>query len=96
MPEILTPHLCLPLPHPDNSLAEDVLRIRDALTALDQKIAAQDGAITAVSTEIGAVNAMVASQLEAQNTAINAQLTAQNEAVAQQLSALQALVYSAL
>ena len=47
-------------------------------------------------TEIGAVNALVASQLAAQNTAINAQLTAQNDAVAQQLAALSALVYAGL
>lgn len=38
------------------------------------------GAIKAARTEIGAVNALVASQLAAQNTAINAQLTAQNDA----------------
>ncbi len=102
MPEILTPHLSLPLPHPDNSLAEDVIRIRDAFTVLDQKIAALDtlltsddltldsvqelvGAIKAARTEIGAVNALVASQLAAQNTA-----------VAQQLAALSALVYAGL
>lgn len=102
MPEILTPHLSLPLPHPDNSLAEDVIRIRDAFTVLDQKIAALDtlltsddltldsvqelvGAIKAARTEIGAVNALVASQL-----------TAQNDAVAQQLAALSALVYAGL
>ena len=113
MPEILTPHLSLPLPHPDNSLAEDVIRIRDAFTVLDQKIAALDtlltsddltldsvqelvGAIKAARTEIGAVNALVASQLATQNTAINAQLAAQNDAVAQQLAELSALVYAGL
>lgn len=78
----LTPNLGLPLPHPENELAEDVIRIRDAFTVLDQKI--------------GAVNALVASQLAAQNTAINAQLTAQNDAVAQRLAALSALVYAGL
>ncbi len=31
----LTPHLRLPLPHPANDLQSDVLRLRDALTALD-------------------------------------------------------------
>lgn len=109
----LTPNLGLPLPHPENELAEDVIRIRDAFTVLDQKIAALDtlltsddltldsvqelvGAIKAARTEIGAVNALVASQLAAQNTAINAQLTAQNDAVAQQLAALSALVYAGL
>ena len=113
MPEILTPHLSLPLPHPDNTLAEDVIRIRDAFTVLDQKIAALDalltsddltldcvqelvGAIKAARTDIGSLNALVASQLAAQNTAINAQLAAQNEAVAQQLAALSALVYAGL
>jgi hypothetical protein len=42
MPEVLTPHLSLPLPHPSHSLDADVLRIRDAFTAIDQKIAALD------------------------------------------------------
>lgn len=108
-----TDHLDLPLPHPDNSLAEDVIRIRDAFTVLDQKIAALDalltsddltldsvqelvGAIKAARTDIGSLNALVASQLAAQNTAINAQLAAQNDAVAQQLAALSALVYAGL
>lgn len=113
MAEEFTQHLNLPLPHPEHLLSDDVLRIRDAFTALDQKIAALDAlltsddltldsvqelvdAIKAARTEIGAVNALVASQLSAQNTAINAQLTAQNDAVAQQLAALSALVYAGL
>lgn len=108
-----TQHLNLPLPAAGNMLSDDVIRIRDAFTVLDQKIAALDtlltsdditldsvqelvDAIKAARTEIGAVNALVASQLEAQNTAINTQLAAQNEAVAQQLAALSALVYAGL
>ena len=109
----LTPNLGLPLPHPGNELEEDVLRLRDALSALDTAVgtlralvssddltldSVQElvGAIKAARTEIGAVNALVASQLAAQNTAINAQLSAQNDAVAQQLAALSALVYAGL
>jgi hypothetical protein len=30
-----TPHLGLPLPHPDNDLETDVVRLRDALTQVD-------------------------------------------------------------
>lgn len=37
-----TPHLALPLPHPSNSLEDDVLRLRDAFSALDTKIQALD------------------------------------------------------
>lgn len=109
----ITPHLYLPLPHPDNDLGDDVLRLRDALSAIDSKVATLDlllasddlsldtlqevvSAIKAARTEIGAVNALVASQLATQNTAINAQLAAQNAQVSQQLAALSALVYAGL
>lgn len=37
-----TPHLALTLPHPDNDLADDVLRLRTALLGLDGKLAAID------------------------------------------------------
>jgi hypothetical protein len=33
-----TPHLALPLPHPGNTLAEDALRLRAALAALDSHL----------------------------------------------------------
>lgn len=33
-----TSNLGAPLPHPSNSLSEDVLRIRDALTTIDTEI----------------------------------------------------------
>lgn len=38
----LTPHLALALPHPDNDLADDVLRLRAALLGLDSKLAILD------------------------------------------------------
>lgn len=105
MPEILTPHLSLPLPHPDNTLAEDVIRIRDAFTVLDQKIAALDTLLTSDDLTLDSVQELVGAikaarteigAVNALNTAINAQLTAQNDAVAQQLAALSALVYAGL
>lgn len=36
-----TPHLALPLPHPDHLLSEDVLRIRSALIGLDESVEQQ-------------------------------------------------------
>lgn len=41
MPENLTPNLGLRLPHPRNDMIEDVVRIADALTALDEAVAAK-------------------------------------------------------
>lgn len=113
MADEFTQHLNLPLPAAGNMLSDDVLRLRDALSAIDSKFATLDlllasddlsldtlqevvSAIKAARTEIGAVNALVASQLATQNTAINAQLAAQNAQVSQQLAALSALVYAGL
>lgn len=90
----ISPHLALQLPHPDNELGDDVLRLRDALSAIDSKLATLDllltsddltldsvqelvGAIKAARTDIGSLNALVASQL-----------AAQKEDMAQQLAAL--------
>ncbi|ALU44628.1 hypothetical protein [Pseudoalteromonas rubra] len=33
-----TPHFSLPLPHPDNLLQQDVLRLANALTAVDTQL----------------------------------------------------------
>lgn len=41
----LTPHLGLPLPHPANDLGSDVLRLRDALQALDGHVSALQTAL---------------------------------------------------
>lgn len=41
----LTPHLGLPLPHPANDLGSDVLRLRDALQALDGHVGALQAAL---------------------------------------------------
>ena len=40
-----TPHLGLPLPHPANDLGSDVLRLRDALQALDGHVSALQTAL---------------------------------------------------
>lgn len=37
-----TPHQSLPLPHPDNDLEGDVIRLRNALSAIDAKFHAID------------------------------------------------------
>ena len=39
MPDERTPVLRLPLPHPDHLLVDDVLRLREALMALDAQVA---------------------------------------------------------
>lgn len=37
-----TPYLSLPLPHPDNLMKDDVVRIRETVTGLDSAIHAQE------------------------------------------------------
>ena len=53
-----TQHLSLPLPHPDNELEDDVLRLRDALSAVDLALKSLiDGlALRATSVALGQVN----------------------------------------
>lgn len=46
-----TEHRSYPLPHPDNMLDEDVLRLRDALTQIDADIAQQQTATTEMATD---------------------------------------------
>ena len=93
MPEILTPHLSLPLPHPDNSLAEDVIRIRDAFTVLDQKIAALDTLLTSDDLTLDSVQELVGAIKAARtdigslNALVARQLAAQNTAINAQLAA---------
>lgn len=92
MLETLTTHLRLPLPHPEHMLNEDVIRIRDAFTALDQKIAALDTLLTSddlsldtIQELIGAIKA-ARTEIGAVRTLIASQLTAQNTAIASQLA----------
>ncbi|POZ60172.1 hypothetical protein [Chromobacterium alticapitis] len=101
MAEILTtPHLNLPLPHPANSLAEDVLRIRDAFTALDQKIASLDALLASDDLNLDTLQELVAAikrergdldqaaaQLVEQKNALNARL-AEHDAQLKTLAAL--------
>lgn len=93
MPEILTPHLNLPMPHPDNNLAEDVIRIRGAFTVLDQKIAALDTLLTSDDLTLDSVQELVGA-IKAARTEIGAvsalvaqQLATQNAAINSELVA---------
>lgn len=87
-----TPHLGLPLPHPDNSLEDDVPRIRAALAALDQKVEALDTllhsddlTLDTVQELVGAVKA-ARSDIGALNTLVAGQLAANSAAINTQLS----------
>lgn len=66
----LTPHLTLPLPHPDNDLEDDVLRLRDALSAIDTAINTKADAAdisTAVSAAVAALVAAAPGTLDTLN-----------------------------
>ena len=48
----VTQHMALPLPHPENDLEDDVLRLRDALSAVDNELHSLRGLVeAAASTE---------------------------------------------
>ncbi|NCC85404.1 MAG: hypothetical protein EOM03_14930 [Clostridia bacterium] len=61
-----TPYLDLPLPHPDNLLTDDVLRLREALVAVDTGFGQQRAEVQAT---------MVQTRSEV-NTALDATTTA--------------------
>lgn len=54
-----TPHLLLPLPHPDNELHEDVFRLRDAFTALDGALHALRGLVASDDVNLDTVQEIV-------------------------------------
>jgi hypothetical protein len=54
-----TPHLQLPLPHPDNRLDDDVVRLRGALTALDGAIYALRGLVSSDDLNLDTVQEIV-------------------------------------
>lgn len=49
-----TANLGLPLPHPNNDLSHDVLRLRDALAAIDRAVGA-DTTLEIIRDETGAI-----------------------------------------
>lgn len=57
MVDELTPHAGLPLPHPSNSLEDDVLRLRDALMGVDAALQSIAGDKAATDDAIDAATA---------------------------------------
>lgn len=58
MPDDTTAHLNLALPHPDNLLSQDVVRLRSALTGVDAAFATQDAEVAqALATALAQVDA---------------------------------------
>lgn len=62
-----TPVLRLPLPHPDHLLSEDVLRLREALMAVDTGFGAQRAEVQAAMAQ---TRSEVNTVLEATTTAV--------------------------
>ncbi|WP_434632069.1 hypothetical protein [Chromobacterium sp. CV08] len=93
-----TPHLSLPLPNPGNSLAEDVLRIRDAFTTLDQKMASLDALLSSDDLNLDTVQELVAAVKRARGDidAAAGQFTEQKRIVDAQLQILTALASAGL
>lgn len=79
----ITPHLALPLPHPENDQEVDVLRIRDAFSGLDSKIAALDLLLASDDLTLDALQELVAA-IKAART----ELGALDTLVAERLAAL--------
>lgn len=62
-----TPVLRLPLPHPDHLLSDDVLRLREALVAVDAGFGAQRTEVQAAMVQ---TRSEVSAVLEATTTAV--------------------------
>lgn len=71
-----TPNDDLPLPHPENDQEIDVLRLRDALVAVDAALQAIRAALTATSTaldqDLTALSAAIGQDIANLSTALNA------------------------
>lgn len=63
-----TPHLGLQLPHPSNSLEDDVGRLRSALGGIDSKFEALDTELGAIDASLTALDTLLASNDPAYNT----------------------------
>jgi hypothetical protein len=93
-----TPHLHLPLPHPQNALEDDVTRLRAAFTELDRKIHAIDALIGADDEDLDTLQEIVDAikAVHGDMAAINALIdTAVAEALAD-VSDLVPLIYAGL
>ncbi|WGG48831.1 hypothetical protein [Rugamonas sp. DEMB1] len=98
-----TPHLQLPLPHPDNQLDDDVARLRAALTALDGAVYTLRGLVASDDVNLDTVQEIVTVLKSAQGdignvTALLATKVGKDEFAAYkaQLSTLTALIYAGL
>lgn len=69
----LTPHLGLTLPHQENDLAEDVPRLRSALSAIDSKFQALDALLASDDATLDQVQELVNS-IKSNRTTIDALL----------------------
>lgn len=93
-----TPHLNLPLPHPDNLQEDDVVRIRAAFTGIDNKIQAIDSLLASDDINLDTLQELVTAIKAAQSDLglvdqlIAAQLDTFGAAVTQQLNTLQSSV----
>lgn len=84
-----TPVLRLPLPHPDHLLSEDVLRLREALMALDSQVADKAAASDVLSLLAQEASTRAAADEGVQSDLANAQVSLQTlmETGLQQLEA---------
>lgn len=88
-----TPYLDLPLPHPDNLLSEDVLRLRQAVVSLDTGFQEQ---AALVAESLRTHTALVSASLTQIDNAVTSSLSAQQAAIDIQLRDMQALIYASL
>lgn len=86
-----TAHLNLPLPHTDNTLAEDVGRLRAAIDALDALLSSDDPALDTTQERVAAIKAL-RTDLAALDTALSGEVTALQTTVNGQISTLQTTV----
>lgn len=94
-----TAHLNLPLPHADNTLTDDVSRLRATIDALDALLSSDDPtldttqervtAIKALRTDLAALDTALSGEVTALQTTVNGQISDLQTAVNGQITALQ-------
>lgn len=97
-----TAHLNLPLPHADNTLTDDVSRLRATIDALDALLSSDDptldttqervAAIKALRTDLAALDTALSGRVTDLDIALSGQVTTLQYSISDQISDLQTTV----
>lgn len=97
-----TAHLALPLPHPDNRLEVDVLRLRAAFAVIDDRLAALTTALSADDESLSSVQEIISAlqaardDIAALDTLIDSKVATLTADMQAETARLRPLIYAAL